>query len=803
MRHDLRYALRMLRRSPAFTLAAVLSLALGIGATTTMFSVVYAVVLEPFPYKDPDTLMSVAGHSAQRGRGLGTYYAIDDFVEIAERTQAFSGVIASTISDVSMVGTGEPERLRGNYVTMNTFDVMGVPPLLGRGSTVDDGKAGAPPIAVLSFAFWQRRFGGSPDILGRQLRLNGTLRTVVGVMPPRFLWRGADVYLPTVFQRGQVIDGVRAVHLMGRLKPGMTRAAAATGLPPILDDLARRNPDVRGPFRIELTSFKEAFASDLRQALWLLLGAVGLLLLIACTNVSNLLLARASAREREIAVRSSLGAGRARLVRQLLTESLVLGVAGAALGVGLAYVGLDALVLLLPPDFVPAESDIAINGSVLLFTLVVSLLSVMFFGLMPALQSVRGDLVNPMRESGRSVTGSARQARLRNALVIVEVALSVVLLVGAGLMIRTLMHMKQVSVGFDPSRILSMRVPLDPQRYDAVDDRARFYGALLDRVRVLPGVADAAVSTNRPPFGGRGSAIVVPGMNVDTSRGVGVNEASPSFFRLMNLTLLKGRTFDEQDTSARRRVGVVNETFVKQFFPGVEPVGRSVRLRYLSQRPINAADDSVEIIGVTKDARNSDIARQTFPEIRVPYTLNGTNLFLLVRTPLPPLQLERSLRAQVYAIDAEQPVTDVNTLDRLLDAWAFSTPRFNLVLFSIFAALGLLLATIGVYGVISYAVSRQTQEFGVRVALGAQRRDIVGMVLAKGLRLVGIGIVCGCVAAVAAARLVASQVWGVSPYDPLSFAAVIALLILVGLQACLWPARRAARVDPMVALRQP
>ena len=802
LRQDLRYALRMLRRSPAFTGAAILSLALGIGATTTMFSVIHAVVIEPFPYKDPDTLMSVFGRGQQRGRGLGWNYTIDEFVEIAERTRAFDGVMASTISDVAMVGTGEPERLRGNYVTMNTFDVMGVPPLIGRGSNAEDARAGATPIAVLGYKFWQSRFAGSPDVLGQQLRLNGTVRTVVGVMPPRFMWRGADVYLPITFERGRIVDGVRMVHLLGRLKPGLTREAAAADLAPILNDLGQRMPEPLGPFRVELRSFKESFASSLRDPLMVLLGAVGLLLLIACANVSNLLLARASAREREIAVRSSLGAGRARLIRQLLTESVVLAAAGAALGVAIAYASLNALMLLVPPDYIPAESEIAINRSVLLFTLGLSALSAIVFGLVPALQTARGDVVNPMRESGRSLTGSARQARLRNTLVIVEVALSVVLLVGASLMIRTLAEMKRVSLGFEPARVLSMRVPLDLKRYETAESRSRFFTDLLGRVQSLPGVSSAALTMTRPPFASRGSSLTIPGQNADTSRGTAVNEASAGYFDLVNAALLAGRTFTEQDVTMKRRVGVVNETFVKRYHPNGDPIGRVIHLRYLKDPPASAADDTVEIIGVTRNVLNSDVDNATFPEITVPYTLNADRLYLLLETSLPPQQLERAARGQVYAIDKEQPVTEVRPLDLLIDEMAFALPRFNLVLFATFAGLGLLLATIGVYGVISYAVSRQTQEFGVRVALGAQKADILKMVLGMGLRLVAIGIVIGCIAALAAGRLLAAQIWGVSPYDPFSFGVVIALLLVVGFQACLWPARRAAKVDPMVSLRQ-
>jgi putative ABC transport system permease protein len=798
---DVRYAVRMLRRSPAFTAAAVLSLALGIGATTMVFSALYGIVIEPFPYKSPETLMSVNVRD-DRGGGFGSSYFVEDYLDLEAQARVFDGVIVSTISDVLMIGTGEPERLRGNYVSMNTFDVMGVGPLIGRASLAADAVPGATPIVVLSYNFWQRRFGGDRGVLGQQLRLNGMMRTVVGVMPPRFLWRGADVYVPVAFRRGETIDDVRVVHLMGRLKPGVTAAQADTDLRPILQDIRNRRPQLgQGSFRIQLLSFKDTFASPLRSALLLLLGAVALLLLIACGNVSNLLLARTSARSREIAVRTSLGAGRGRVIRQLLTESLVLASAGGLLGVALAYGSLAALLLIIPPDMIPAESEIVLNRQVLIFTLAVSMLSAIVFGLAPAMQTAKTGIVTALRESGRGLAGGFRQARLRSALIILEVALCVVLLVAASLMIRTVMRMQQVSLGFEPDRILSMRIPLAPQRYPKPEDRARFFANLLERTRALPGVTDVALSGALPLYGGRGSLIEIPGHPIDTTRGVSVSEASERFLQMAGVPLLRGRAFTASDVTAVRHVGVINETLARTYFGTADPVGLAVHLKYLQRPPLALTDDAIEIIGVMKDAPNVDLDHQNFPEIAVPYTLNGNGLFLLVRTGLPPLQLDRSVREQVYAIDKDQPVTDVRTLETLIDQWTFSAPRFNLVLFAIFACLGLLLATIGVYGVISYSVARQTQEIGLRMALGAQKSDILRMVLAMGLKLVVAGVAIGCVAAYAASTLLASQLRGVSPHDPLAFLAVIVVLLFVGVQACLWPARRAARIDPMVALR--
>jgi putative ABC transport system permease protein len=798
---DVRYAVRMLRRSPAFTAAAVLSLALGIGATTMVFSAIYGIVIEPFPYKDPDTLMSINVRD-DRGGGIGSSYFIDDYLQIEEQSRVFESIIVSTISDVLMIGTGEPERLRGNYVSMNTFDVMGVRPILGRGTLPDDAKADATPTAVLSYNFWQRRFGGDQKVLGQQLRLNGTTRTVVGVMPPRFLWRGADVYLPVVFRRGQTIDDVRIVHLMGRLKPGVSNAQADTDLRPIIEDIRHRRPQLgTGGFRIQLFSFKETFASPLRRDLLLLLGAVALLLLIACGNVSNLLLARTSARSREMAVRTSLGASRGRVIRQLLTESVVLAASGGILGVALAYGSLAALLLIIPPDLIPAESEITLNRQVLIFTLAVSMLSAIVFGLAPALQTAKTGIITALRESGRGLAGGFRQARLRSSLIVLEVALSVVLLVAASLMIRTVMRMQQVALGFEPERILSMRIPLSPQRYPKPEDRARFFANLVERTRALPGVADVVVSSAQPLYLFRGTLIEIPGRAMDTTRGVAVTESDERFLQLSGTPVLRGRAIAATDVSAVRHVGVINETLARTYFGTNDPIGLTVHLKYLQRPPLSLTDDGIEIIGVMKDAPNLDVDRQTSPQILIPYSVNGNSLYLLVRTSLPPLQLDRSVRAQVYGIDKDQPVTDVRTLDTLIQQLTFSAPRFNVVLFAIFAALGLLLATIGVYGVISYAVARQTQEIGVRLALGAQKADILRMVMSMGLKLVVAGVAIGCVIAYVASTLLASQLRGVSPHDPFAFLSVVAVLLFVGIQACLWPARRATRIDPMVALR--
>ncbi|HKC89062.1 MAG TPA: ABC transporter permease, partial [Blastocatellia bacterium] len=508
---DMRFGARHLAKSPNVTLIAVLSLALGIMATTAIYSVIHAVVLDPFPYKDVDNLMSVkVWDPGQRGFRLG--YSTDQFLEIAERNTIFEGVIASTISDVLWTDVGEPQRLRGNYGTFNTFQVMGVPPLVGRTIMPEDARADAEPVAVLGYRFWQRQFGGDPGVVGRQLRLNDKVRTVIGVMPKRFMWRGADVYLPITFERGRVVEGVRGVHLLGRLKPGVTAARAEADLRPIIEDLKKIEPSqFPDNWRVGLLSFKESFPSSIRENLWILFGAVGLLLLIACANVSNLLLSKASARQKEMAVRAALGARRSRLIRQLLTESLLIAVAGGALGVALAFGCLRAILAIVPPNTIPDESEIALNTPVLLFTVLVSGLTSILFGLAPALHTSASDLANPLREAGRGLQGGSRQALLRKGLVVAEVALSLMLLVGAGLMMRTFMAVQDVELGFRTDRLLTMRVPLPDQRYPDRERRVAFFQELLRRVSVVPGVQAVGLNTGMHPMGNFGAPVEVVG----------------------------------------------------------------------------------------------------------------------------------------------------------------------------------------------------------------------------------------------------------------------------------------------------
>jgi putative ABC transport system permease protein len=798
---DMRFGIRTFARTPGFTSLAMLSLALGIMAATAIYSVLHAVVLDPFPYKEVDALASVRVWSPEQ-RGYRTNYTTDQFIEIAERSSVFEGVIASTISDVLWTGDGDPQRLRGNHGTPNTFLVMGVPALLGRFYLPDDVKSDAPPVVVLGYRFWQRQFGGDPSVVGRQLRLNDRVRTVVGVMPKRFMWRGADVYIPVIFERGRSVEGIRNVHLLGRVKPGVNEARAEADLKPIIEDLARREPaQFPKSLRVGLLSFKETFPSSIRQNLWVLFGAVGLLLLIACTNVSNLLLSRAAGRQREMAVRAALGGSRARLLRQLLTESVLLSIAGGIAGTALAYLALRAILTLVPPGTIPDESDVTLNMPVLLFTLVVSVLTSVIFGLAPALHTCSADLAHPLRTSGRGFAGSGGQALLRKGLVVSAVALSIVLMVGASLMIRTVLAIGNVELGFRPDRVLTLRVPLPEPKYADRERRVLFFDEVLRGIASVPGVTAAAVNTTAHPFGNFGWTIDVPGSPAN-DRPVVMHQVSADYTTALGIALVKGRSFTPAEISGRRQLALVNQAFERSRLEGGDAVGRIVRIPRLTQPPIDAANPSVEIIGVVDDTLNRGLTDELLPEIYIPYSLLGAANRIVVQTADDPSAVTRAVMERIYAVDRDQPVTEVRTLESFLNDFVYAGPRFNVVLLSVFAGLGLVLAVVGVYGVMSHLVSQQTREIGVRIALGAEPRSVAIMVVKSGGILLGTGVALGLLGSLFTSRLLSQQIWNVSPFDPVSFAAVSVVLLVTGLQACAWPAWRAARTQPTVALRQ-
>ena len=799
--NDLKIAFRQLQKNPGFTAIAVTTLALGIMAATAMYSVVYAVLLDPFPYRDVDHLMSVKVWSPGE-RGFRTGYTTDQFIEIAERNSIFEGTIASTISDVLWTGDGDPQRLRGNYGTPNTFQVMGVPPLLGRPYGPTDGAPGAPPVAVLGYRFWERQFGGDPNVIGRELRLNDTVRTVIGVMPKRFMWRGADVYLPIVFERGRTTEGIRYVHLLGRLKPGVTTAQAELDLHPIIEDLKQRTPgEFPDRWKVGLLSFKESFPSDIRENLWILFGAVWLLLLIACANVSNLLLSKAAGRQKEMAVRASLGASRARLIRQLLTESLVLAGAGCALGVALAYWSVQAVLALVPPNTIPDESEVRLNAPVLVFALVISALTSVAFGLAPALHACTCELANSLRDAGRGLSTSLRQAFLRKALVVSEVALSIILLVGAGLMIRTFLAMQNVDLGFRSDRLVTMRVPLSEKRYPDSVRRVEFFQQLEERLKTLPGVLSVGLNTRVHPLVNWRVQVSVVGATQEDKRPVVLHQINADYPKTFGIKLLEGRLFDETDVKNKRHLAVVSQEFVRLRLDGRNPLGRIVHFPEMKAEPLHMEDDSFEVVGVVKDTLNFDLSRQVLPEIYLPFSVLGLVDWVTTLTQQDPSLMTRAIIGQVYALDKNQPVTQVRTLERAMDEGIFAGPRFNLALFSVFGALGLSLAVIGIYGVMSNTVAQQTHEIGVRMAIGASPAEVARMVLGRGTRLLLVGLVLGLIGSIIAARFLARFIPNVSSFDLVSLSCVNILLLLTGVLACVWPARRAAKIAPIEALR--
>ena len=800
---DLRHGIHLLRKAPGFSAVAVITLALGIGATTAVYSVVYAVVLNPFPYKDVDTLMSVrVSEPGQNGGRL--FYTPPQFLEIAERNTIFSSTIASTVSDVLWTSKGEPQRLRGNYVTRDTFSTMGVPPLLGRALTADDFRPDSPPACVLGYRFWQRQFGGDPRVLGAELNLNGAVRTVVGVMPRPFMWRGADVYLPIVFQRDKVVEGVTGVHVLGRLKPGVTEAQAEADLLPIIADLRRQDPkQFPENFRVSLLSFKETFPSDIRKGLLILLGAVALLLLIACANVSNLLLAKATSRQREMAVRIALGAKRSRLIQQLLTESLLLAIVGGALGGLLAYGGLKAIIAIVPAGTIPDEAVIAMNVPVLAFACAISVLTALIFGLVPALQAWTTNLASALKDRDTGAPSNPRQRWIRNALVVGEVALSLMLLMGATLMVRTLLAVEGADLGIRRDHLLTFRVPLNEQRYSDLTRRDQFLQQLLEHLQSAHGVEAVGLNTSMHPFGNSRRAVEVEGNSQTDSRRVTLHQINSDYTTVAGIPLLRGRLFTSEEIQTQQPYALVNQAFVRRYFSDRDPLGRVVRIPDFKSAPFNASQDSFQIVGVVRDTLDWGWqgGGENSPELYIPFTLTGRASQVMVFTQGEPSSVVAEIRKQIASLDPNEPMTGVRTMEAALGENLMSQPRFNLALFATFAGLGLLLAVVGVYGLMSHLVSTRTHELGVRIALGAGFRHVAGTILGDGAKLLIAGACIGLLGSLATARLIREQVWRVSPFDPLSFSVVVFILVTAGLMACFWPALRAARLNPMIALR--
>jgi putative ABC transport system permease protein len=799
---DIRYGLRMIVKSPGFTIVAVLALALGIGANTAIFSVVNSVLLRALPFEQQEQLVQVWGTHVKRGTAKNPA-SYPDFADFRDQNQVFAHMAAYTQSVAILTGVDAPEQLSGVTASGDLFAVLGARPLSGRAFTREDEQPNSPRVAVISYGLWQRRFAANPQLVGRQITLDGVSRTVVGIMPQDFAfpleaqkteyWITLDPTTETNKERGAHYLGVIA-----RLKPGVSLTQAQAEMSTIAGRLEQQYPERNVGRGVMLISMYEQVVGDIRPALLILLGAVGFVLLIACANVANLLLARAASRQKEIAIRSALGANRARIMRQLLTESVLLSVIGGLLGLLLALWGLDLLVTLMPADL-PRVKEISLDGRVLSFTLVVSAMTGLIFGLAPALQASRQDLNESLKEGSRGSSEGIGRNRIRSLLVVSQVALSLVLLIGAGLLIRSFKQLHDVHPGFDPQRVLTANVALPDAKYHEDARMAAFFDQALQNASSVPGL-EAVGAVSPLPLSGEmaqnlltveGRPPVSPGeRNITNSRTI-----SADYFRVMGIPLIKGRVFNERDGKDAPRVVVINETLARKYFPGEEPLGKRINVTI-------ASDNVAEIVGVVGDVKHMSLDKESGPEAYFSYKqIPFPYMTLVARSKSDtPSSLAAGLRQAVERVDSDQPLSDVRTMEQLL-ADSLARRRFNMLLLGLFSAVALLLAAVGIFGVMNYSVAQRTHEIGIRMALGAQTGDVLKMVVSQGMILTFIGVVLGLGAAFLVTRFMSGLLYGVTATDPLTFAAVALVLSLVALLAIIIPARRATKVDPMIALR--
>jgi putative ABC transport system permease protein len=804
MLKDLRHGLRSLSKRPALTAVALITLALGIGVNTAIFSAVDSVLLRPLPYKDPESLMAVWEHTPHLGI-VQNEFAPANYFDLRRQNNVFEGAGAFGQLSINHTGDGEPEQLEGQLVTANVFPLLGVAPALGRTFAADEDQKGRENVAVLSHALWQRRFNRDPGIINRNITLNGESFTVIGVMPPSFFFpvRETELWVPWSMEEGQAEGrGDHYFRVVARLKPGVTREQANAEAEAIAARLAAEYPRTNEGLGFVVNSFHQDYVGDLRRPILILFAAVGLVLLIACANVANLLLAQATTRRREIAIRMALGASRWAIARQLLTESLLLAIAGGLLGVLGAIWGVEALSQLLPESLSKLQ-DISVDSRVLIFTGGMTLLTAIAFGVVPALHATRANPGDALAETSRDIAGGLSGRYLRRALVIAEVAVAVVLLAGAGLLIRSFHRLNQVDLGFKADNLLTMRMVLPLPKYRQPEARRAFYDELLRRVDEIPGVESVGINTRLPlSTSGMKFSFSVEGRTMPNDSNLPFaiyRVVNPDYFNAMGIPLQRGRVFDTRDSAESTPVFLINRRLAEQFWPGQDPTGKRLKIG-----PADSPNPWVTIIGVVGDARQAGLYGEQLAELYAPYAQERRSWMsprdLVVRTSDDPASVAGAVRQAVWAVDKDQPVTNIRTMDQVFAA-TISRERFQTLLLGLFAALALVLACVGLYGVISYAVVRRTHEIGVRMALGAQPWDVLRLVLRQGMTLTLVGLCFGIAVALAVTRVMADMLYGVGPKDAVTFISAGALLTVVAFLACYLPARRATKVDPLIALR--
>ena len=810
---DIRYGLRVMRKNPGFIAIAVFALALGVGANTAIFSVVNAILINPINYENPDQLVMVWEKSAKPGVGqIPTSLA--NFTDLRTDNKSFEDLGAFSDSNFNLTGGDQPERLIGVKVSASLLSLIGIKPLHGRLFLSGEDQPQASRVLILSNPLWQRTFGANPNIVGQTVALNGDSYTVVGIMPPdykfppafsatvaasQYAMPNADLWVPLTPEPVLIPRDIRALFMIGRLKPGVTPAAAQAEMNVIAGRLQKEYPAVDADMQVDVVPLRQQITGDIRLALLVLFGAVGCVLLIACANVANLLLAKSSGRQKEVAIRTALGATRLRIIRQLLTEGMLLGLAGGLLGSLLAILVLRQLVIFSPVN-VSIPTNIGVDWKVLAFTLSLSLFTSFVFGLAPALQASKLDLNETLKEGGRGNSGGSKANHLRSLLVITEIALALVLLIASGLMIKSFLRLQNVNPGFNPENLITLEMQLPENKYLDSERQAIFQQQLVQRIAQVPGVQSVGTVDNLPFSGNELNA----GWGIEGQPPLSATErpraflrnVSPNYFEAMGIPLRKGRAFADSDNANTPGVAIINETAARRFWPNQEPLGkRFKRGRLETQNPW------MTVVGVVAPVSHTALQVASQPEVYLPFQQNpGLNLTLVARTTSDPKAFAGAVRREVSALDKDLPVSNMKFMDEIIGK-SVAQPRVYALLLGIFAGLALILASIGIYGVMSYSVTQRIHEIGIRMALGARPVDVLKLVVKQGLALALVGVFVGLIVSLALTRVLASQLFGVTPTDPVTFTAISVLLILVAVIACSIPAVRATKVDPMIAVR--